>query len=152
MRGPPSTGKSVMLNLFWYVAFFELGMNVICHKAGSYIHLYRPGSDTVERVDPDSVSDLLTNWNVVYLFNPSDGEVQPFFDETHKATSIIATSPNAKHYANILPHADHLPKDLSIIPMWSYAWTDEEIAAGFPVLDAKVSPEVEKEFSAVKGN
>ena len=72
VRGPPGTGKSIMLNLIWYVALFELGMDVICHMPNNDIYLYRNGSGTVELLDRAGAKSMLKKWNTVYLFDPDE--------------------------------------------------------------------------------
>ena len=98
VRGPPGTGKSVMLNLVWYVAYFELKMNVICHKSSGEIHLYSPSSDTITPLSETDVKGRLIDKNTVYLFDPDEYFSKPIFHDKVRATSVIATSPNVKHY------------------------------------------------------
>jgi len=150
VRGPPGTGKSVMLNLIWYVALFELGMDVICHMPDDVIYLYRNGSSTVEILDKAGAENMLLKWNTVYLFDPDDkGAFEPIYKVEFKATSVIATSPNIHHYRNLLKSNIHFPSDASIVPLWSYAWTPQEITTGLKLLDLA---EVESASSAVLGN
>ena len=142
VRGPPGTGKSVMLNLVWYVAYFELKMNVICHKSSGHIHLYSPGRD-VTQLSKEEVEDWLLDKSTVYLFDPDEYTSTPIFYEDARATSVIASSPNVKHYQNVLPRINAIPKFAGLLPLWSYGWTKDEIKEGLRLLD--------KEFKEGRG-
>ena len=148
--GPPGTGKSVMLNLIWYVARFELGMDVICHMPNNAIYLYPHGSGTVELLDMAGAKNLLGKCNTVYLFDPDDkGAFEPIYNMRQTGTSVIATSPNIQHYRNFLKSNLHLPKEPSVVPVWSYAWTPQEITAGLELLGYA---EVKSASNATLGN
>ena len=151
VRGPPGTGKSVMLNLVWYVAFFELKMNVICHNSAGHIHLYSPGRD-VTQLSKKDVKDWLLDESTVYLFDPDERTSTPVFHDDIKATSVIATSPNVKHYDNLLPRIHAIPKFPGILPLWSYGWTKDEIKKGLLLLGKDVTEMVKDVIPAVVGN
>ena len=157
VRGPPGTGKSVMLNLIWYVSLFELGMNVICHKSGEFLHLYRDDDETKKKTvsmltNGVEVLDWMSEPNTVYLFDPNEGDAQPVYGDDSRGINVIASSPNAKHYECLLKSADSAPKSATIMPLWSYAWTHDEIIAGLKILRKSISDVVKKASEAVFGN
>ena len=151
VRGPPGTGKSVMLNLVWYVAYFELKMNVICHNSSGEIHLYSPGND-VTPLSKKDVKGWLRDKSTVYLFDPDEYFSKPVFHDETQATTVIATSPNVKHYRNVLSSINAIPKFPGILPLWSYGWTEDEIKEGLRLLGKKVTQSVEDVIPAVVGN
>ena len=151
VRGPPGTGKSVMLNLVWYVAYFELKMNVICHNSSGEIHLYSPGND-VTPLSKKDVKGWLRDKSTVYLFDPDEYFSKPVFHDETQATTVIATSPNVKHYRNVLSSINAIPKFPGILPLWSYGWTEDEIKGGLRLLGKKVTQSVEDVIPAVVGN
>ena len=135
VSGPPGIGKSVMLNLIWYVALFEFGMDVICHMPRNDIDLYRNGSGTVERLDENGAKVMLLKWNTVYLFDSDEkGELSPIYSLMNKATNVITTSPKISHNCVNLVKHDCMPKDICVIPLWSYAWSYNEIITGLNTL------------------
>ena len=156
VRGPPGTGKSVMLNLIWYVAIFELGMNVICHMGDGDIHLYHDDDKTKKKIvsilDRDGVRYSMVEPNTVYLFDPNEANAQPVYNDNSRGINVIATSPHVKHYECIMKSADSTPKSLTTIPLWSYAWTHEEIIAGLKILGKPVSDVVKMASETVFGN
>ena len=153
LRGPPGTGKSVMLNLIWYVSLFELGMNVICHKGGGVMHMYRDDKKTVSMLTHKwEVLDWMSEPNTVYLFDPNETSTQPVYGDDSRGINVIASSPNLKHYECILKSASSSPKSATIMPVWSYAWTHDEIVAGLNILRKPVTDGVKKASKAVFGD
>ena len=158
VRGPPGTGKSVMLNLIWYVALFELGVNVICHMGDGDIHLYhddkkkKKTKKTVSMLTRDGVRHCMDEPNTVYLFDPNEANAQPVYNDNSRGVNVIATSPHVKHYECIMKSADSIPKSLTTIPLWSYAWTHDEIIAGLKILGKPVSDVVKMASETVFGN
>ena len=139
-----------MLNLLWYVARFELGMDVLCHNAGDGVYLYAHNSDTVMTLKPDDAKRWLRKQNTVYLFDPNEGDILPLYHESYIATSVIATSPDVRHYRNISKGVEDFPKDGNVIDLWSYAWTYEEIDEGLRLLGKKRLADLPKVDKLVK--
>ena len=144
-----------MLNLLWYVARFDLRMDVLCHHAGDGVYLYAHNSDTVMKLQPDDAKDWLRKENTVYLFDPNEANTLPLYHESYIATSVIATSPDVRHYMNISKGVGSYSKDANVIDLWSYAWTYEEIDEGLRLLGKKPLkelPEVDKVVKLFAGS
>ena len=112
-------GKTAFLNLLLYAAA-QLNVNVVLHHAMRLVYILR-ADGTVRWGSPESVRAVPELWEseTLYLFNPNEMADQAF---ECRAFTVIATSPDVKHYANHVKHANmsHL-----LLP----PWTKDEITA-----------------------
>ena len=87
-------GKTTLLNLLLYYAA-ELNVDVILHNApNNSIFLLR--KDGAVDYWPEDVEGALIDPSTLYLFNPDEENAQAFLSS---AFTVIATSPDEKHYS-----------------------------------------------------
>jgi len=95
----PSPGKTALLNLLVYYAA-KMDVDVVLHDAPYRIFvLYRNG--TVKFFPKNKIEEvtLLDERETMYLFNPDEERTQACLSD---AFTVIATSPDQKHYSNFI--------------------------------------------------
>ena len=110
-----SAGKSTFLNLLLYHAAL-LNTDVVIHDAStkSMFLLHKDG--TVDDIKPNIPCEVL-KLSTLYLFNPAEENTQAF---KTSCFTVIATSPDEKHFSNArkVPDMDEL---------YLSPWTFEEV-------------------------
>ena len=115
-------GKTAFLNLLFYHAA-KLNTNVILHNAPtkSIFVLRKDGTVDFYAATPQSHQDVINLFHssTLYLFNPDEENAQAYLSPCF---TVIATSPEDKHYSNVRKIDTMLRRYLS-------PWTLEEALA-----------------------
>jgi len=105
----------------------ELDVDVVLHHPRRFVFiLRRDGTVLFRETAKISTVTELANHKTLYLFDPDEGSNQAV---VCAAFTVIATSPDVKHYAEF-PKYDSMNDTL-----WMYPWTLEELVAAHQTVE-----------------
>ena len=119
-----SPGKTGFLNLLFYYAS-DMDVDVVLHDAADFIFVLR-NNGTVKAIPLARFSEekKVLKRRTLYLFNPDEENTQA---ARSSAFTVIATSPDVKHYSNFR-------KLMKMNVVFLYPWTFDEARAALQAL------------------